>query len=80
MADVIDVRIVPARRTVMALGIAAGLTVGLVILQRKLSGPDSLTFVKMRLLAEVQEIADGQARMWLDVSDRAGRLYLSSHP
>jgi hypothetical protein len=80
--EVVNVRIMQDRpdikRTLIALTVAVGVLAGLVMVNRKLSGPDSLTFVRMRMLAEVQEIADGQARFWHEVSAKAGDLYLAS--
>lgn len=66
------------KNQVIIAGIGLLAAVGVVWIQRKLSGPDVFVTLKMRCLAGVQEYADTRARFWHDVSAVASKAYLDS--
>jgi hypothetical protein len=80
----LDVRIVTdnkdIKRQLIILGISAVATVGMLYVQRALSGPDAFLSIKMRVLAGIQTYADGRIRFWNDVSAVAANAYLNSRP
>ena len=80
----LDVRIVTdnkdIKRQLIILGISAVATVGMLYVQRALSGPDAFLTLKMRALTTIQTYADSRARFWNDLSAAAAKVYLDSRP
>jgi hypothetical protein len=80
----IQVRIIPEtgdiRKQLIFLGISAVAAVGMIWLERKLSGPDAFLTMKMKGFAAVQDYADKRAAFWHDVARRAANAYLDSRP
>jgi hypothetical protein len=81
-ADPIQVRILPGesevQKQLVYLGLSAAAMIGMLWLQRKLSGPDAFLTGRMKVLSVVQDYADGRAKFWGEVSAKASKLYLDS--
>lgn len=86
MTDTINVKIVPDDRTkiisreLASLGLAIGVSILVVLVQRKVSDPDFVLTCRMRTLNTVARYADTRASFWRNVSENATQLYLESRP
>ncbi len=67
-------------RQLVVLGVSAALSIGILLLQRKLMGPDVLTTLKLRVLLGVQDYADGRITYWQRIAGKAATMYLDSRP
>jgi|HubBroStandDraft_2_1064218.scaffolds.fasta_scaffold1914128_2 hypothetical protein len=67
-------------KQLVILGVSALISVGILLLQRKMMAPDTLITMKMRCYLWLQDYADERAKYWHTVAGKAATAYLDSRP
>jgi len=68
------------KATLLRASLPVGFALVLYLIQRKLSDPDTIKSVRMRILAQVSTYADRRAKFWHDITERATNAYLADTP